>query len=95
MPLQIVIKVTPSSGRQGWTLDKSGKLKCFLKSPAEKGLANKELIKTLANALRVGQDAITILGGLTSRTKRILIQTTMTIQELEAILGIERQQSLL
>jgi len=95
MPLQIIVKVAPSSGRQIWTLDKSGNLKCFLKSPAEKGLANKELIKTLANALRISQDTITILGGLTSRTKRILIQTTMTTQELEAILGIERQQSLL
>lgn len=95
MPLQIVVKVVPSSGRQTWTVDKSGQLKCFLKSRAEKGLANRELIKNLANTLRISQDAITIVGGLTSRTKRILIQTDMTMEQLEAILGIERQQSLL
>ena len=94
MPLQLVVKVVPSSGRQAWTLDKSGQLKCFLKSPPEKGIANKELIKILANALRISQDAITIVGGLTSRTKRILIQTNLTFQQVEAILGIERQQSL-
>ena len=95
MPLQIIVKVTPSSGRQVWTLDKSGNLKCFLKSPPQKGLANKELIKSLASALHMSQDAIAIVGGLTSRTKRILIKTAMTMQELEAILGIERLQSLL
>lgn len=95
MPLQIVIKVSPSSGRQAWTVDKNGQLKCFLKSPPEKGLANKELIKLLAHSLHLSQDAITIVGGLTSRTKRILIQTTMTLSEVESILGIERQQSLL
>ena len=95
MPLQIVVKVVPGSGRQAWTVDKSGQLKCFLKNKAEKGLANKELIKTLANALRVSQDTITIVGGLTARTKRIIIQTNLTVAELEAILGIERQKSLL
>lgn len=95
MAVTIVIKVVPGSGRQAWTVDKSGQLKCFLKSPAEKGLANKELIKSLAHALRISQDSITIVGGLTSRTKRILIQTTMTIEQLEGILGIERQKSLL
>ena len=95
MPVQLIVKVAPSSGRQSWSVDKSGQLKCYLKSPPEKGLANKELVKLLANALRISQDSITIIGGLTSRTKRILIQTTMTMSEIEAILGIERQQSLL
>lgn len=95
MPLQLVVKVAPGSGRQAWTVDKAGQLKCYLKSPPEKGLANKELIKIIANALRISQEAITIIGGLTSRTKRILIQTKMTLPEVEAILGIERQQSLI
>ena len=95
MPVQLIIKVSPSSGRQSWGVDKAGQLKCYLKSPPEKGLANKELIKLLANALRLSQDSITLVGGLTSRTKRILIQTTLTVPEIEALLGIERQQSLL
>ena len=95
MPVQLIIKVAPSSGRQSFVVDKNGQLKCYLKSPPEKGLANKELIKILANALKVSQDAVTIVGGLTSRTKRILIQTTMTLAEVEAILGVERQRSLL
>jgi uncharacterized protein (TIGR00251 family) len=95
MSVQLVVKVAPSSGRQAWSVDKAGQLKCYLKSPPEKGLANKELVKLLASALKVSQDCVSIVGGLTSRTKRILIQTTMTLPEVEAILGIERQQSLL
>ncbi|HML19605.1 MAG TPA: DUF167 domain-containing protein [Candidatus Dependentiae bacterium] len=95
MSLQLIVKVVPSSGKHGWTVDKSGQLKCFLKNPPEKGLANKELVKLLANALRVPQDAITLVGGLTSRTKRLLIETSMTLAQVEQILGIERQQSLL
>jgi len=45
MSLVFDLKVVPRSGRNKWVLDKSGKLKCYLKSPPEKGLANKELIK--------------------------------------------------
>ena len=95
MSLQLIVKVVPSSGKHGWIVDKSGQLKCFLKNPPEKGLANKELVKLLANALRVPQDAITLVGGLTSRTKRLLIETSMTLAQVEQMLGIERQQSLL
>lgn len=95
MPLQILIKVIPSSGRHGWVIDKAGQLKCFLKNPPEKGLANKELVKIIASALRLSQDAVTIIGGLTSRTKRVVIQTAMTVEQFEAVLGIERQRSLL
>ena len=45
MALIITVKVVPASGRNQWVIDKSGALKCFLKSPAEQGKANKELIK--------------------------------------------------
>ena len=39
MSLVIEIKVFPSSGRQKFVIDKSGKLKCYLKNPPEKGKA--------------------------------------------------------
>lgn len=94
MPLQLVVKVVPNSGRQAWTIDKAGQLKCYLKSLPEKGMANKELIKILANSLGITQDAIKLVGGLTTRTKRLLIETNLTSQQVEAILGIERQKSL-
>ncbi len=94
MPLIIDIKVTPSAGRQAWALDKNGGIKCYLKSPPEKGLANKELIKTIAKAVGVSQDKVEILTGETSRTKRIKIAAEMTRQAFLACFGIDEQQPL-
>ena len=88
------IKVTPSSSRQQWTLDKNGTLKCFLKSPPEKGKANKELIELLSNTLGIAKKEIEIISGLTSRKKRVTIPLIISFDELLKKLGIEQQQSL-
>lgn len=68
-----MIKVVPGSGRHGWKLDKAGTLVCYLKSRAEKGLANKELIRLLSKELSVPQADIQIVTGHTSRLKKINI----------------------
>jgi len=94
MPLIFDVKVVPSSGRNQWKLEKSGTLKCFLKSPPERGLANKELIKILSKALSVPQSDVIIISGGTSRNKRIKISVEMTFDELLTLLQVERQQSL-
>ncbi len=95
MALIVTLKVVPGSGRQLCVLDKSGGLKCFLKSPAERGLANAELIKLLAQAAGVPQNSVTIISGQTSRSKRIKIETALMLETLMLRLGIELQQSLL
>lgn len=94
MALIFEVKVVPSSGRNKWVLDKSDMLKCFLKNPPEKGLANKELIKLLAKTLSIPQDEVTIIFGETSRTKRLRIARDMTFDQLLKKLGIEWQQKL-
>lgn len=95
MSLIIEIKVVPSAGKQAWILDKSGRLKCFLKSPPERGLANAELITMLAKALRVTQQQIEIITGQTSRIKKVKIMTALTFEQLLRHVGIDRQTSLL
>lgn len=94
MALVIEIKVVPQSGRSGFVLDKSGKLKCYLKSPAERGLANSELVKTIAKTLGLAQDKVTLVSGQTSRNKRVKIDAEMTLEQVIAKVGIEKQQSL-
>ena len=91
MALVFDVKVVPSSGRVAWKLDKSGILKCYLKSPPERGLANKELIKLLSKALSVPQADVTIASGATSRKKRLRVGLDMTFEQLLNALGIERQ----
>jgi len=88
------VKVTPSSGRKGWSLDKSGNLKCHLKSPAEQGKANQELIKNLAKALDIPQGMISIISGKQSRHKRIQIDVEMTFNQLLERLGVDWQMDM-
>lgn len=89
--LSFEIKVTPSSGRQGFSLDKSGMLKCALKSPAERNKANEELIVLLAHQLGLRKDQIFIASGLTSRKKRLKVETLLSYEEILAKLGVGKQ----
>ncbi len=95
MPLLFEVKVVPSSGRNKWVLEKSGKLKCYLKNPPEKGKANKELIKLIAKALSLAQGKIAIVSGATNRNKLVKIESDFSYDQLLQLLGIERQKSLL
>lgn len=88
------VKVFPASGRKGWSIDKSGNLKCYLKSPAEQGKANEELIKSLSKALGITQDMISITSGAQSRKKRIKIDVEMTFNALLEHLGIDWQMDM-
>ena len=69
------IKVIPGSGKQILELDRTGRLKCFLKSPAEKGKANKELIKLLSKKLSMPQKDITIIRGAAARNKVVKVDS--------------------
>lgn len=73
----VEIKVITASGRQKFTIDKSGILKCFLKSIPEKGKANNELIKILSKKLKIAQNEIKITSGITSHKKRLKINSNL------------------
>jgi hypothetical protein len=93
--LRIIIKVIPSSGKIGCILaKKSDELKCFVKSPPERGKANAELIKYLAKKLSVQQNSIKIIAGSQSRKKIIAIDADITHNQLMNALGIVKQQKL-
>ena len=81
MPFIFEVKVFPSSGKKGWSIDKSGNLKCYLKSPAEQGKANDELIKNVAKALRITQNMVSIISGEQSRKKRVRVEADMTFNQ--------------
>jgi uncharacterized protein (TIGR00251 family) len=88
------VKVTPSSSKKGWVMDKSGQLKCHVKSPAEDGKANAELIKSLSKALDIPQHMIAIVSGEHARNKRIKIDVEMTFNQLLEHLGIDWQMDM-
>ena len=88
------IKVIPGSGKKGWDLDKAGNLKCYLKSPAQQGKANEELIKSLAKKLGIPQSMVTIVSGVQSKKKRIQVDVEMTYNKLLELLGIDWQMDM-
>ncbi len=94
MALVFDVKVVPRSGCFGWAINKTGQLKCYLKSSPEKGKANKELIKSVAKALGISSDMVTIIVGKTGRKKKIKIDIEMTFNMLLESLGIEWQMDM-
>lgn len=94
MALIIDIKVTPSSGRSAFVLDKSGRLKAFLESPPEDGKANRELIKLFAQSLKCPQVVVTLVAGATSRNKKIMVDLPLSFDEILSKLGLAVQTKL-
>ncbi len=94
MLVTITIKAVPSSGRQALERSKSGIIKCYLKSPAERGKANSELIKFLAKTLGVPQQDVELVVGHTDRTKIVRIQTNLDQAMVFERLGLPVQASI-
>jgi uncharacterized protein len=92
MSFFVEVKVVPNAGRQKCILDKSGQLKCYIKSLPEKGKANAELIKMFSSALKVPKSAISIQSGLISRKKRLKIEKDISFDQLLHSLGIYIKQ---
>jgi len=84
--LIIDISVTTSSGRQAFLLDKSGILKCYLKSAPEHGKANDEIIEILVKKLKIAKNLINIISGRTSRKKKVKIDIDLEYQDLLKII---------
>ena len=72
--IELRLRVLPSSSRQAVEILPDGTVKASLKSPPEKGKANRELVKVLARLLHVKRGEIKIKSGLKSREKSILIR---------------------
>ncbi len=89
--LVVTIKVMPSSGCIQWVQEKSGQIKCYLKSAPEKGQANKELIKLIAKGLSIHQSSISIISGMTTRLKMIRIVAPITIEQFLAAFNMHKE----
>lgn len=75
------VKVFPSSGKHVVVIDKSGGIRCYVKSAPEDGKANKEVIKLLADLCHVPMKHVSIKRGLLDRKKYIAIDVNLTLEE--------------
>jgi uncharacterized protein YggU (UPF0235/DUF167 family) len=63
--------------------DAAGTLHIHIKEIPEKGKANKSIIKILSKLLKIPQQQITIIGGITTTLKKILIKKEKTEDEIK------------
>jgi len=94
MALIIMLKIVPASGKIVWVYDKQGRIKLFIKSPAQQGKANKEIIKIIAQALRIAQTSVSIISGQTVPTKLIKIDVELSLTVFLQRVGLDVQQPL-
>lgn len=80
--MRLLVTVVPKSGRFEIT-QKEGKLRIFLKSPAESNKANLELVRELGRMLKC---RVSIASGLASRKKTLEIP--LKEEELKIMLKI-------
>lgn len=73
MPI-IQVKVTPNASKNEIVGSEEDLLRIRIKGVPEKGRVNEELIAFLAKKLKIAKSQITILGGHTSRLKRLKIE---------------------
>jgi len=68
------VKAQPRSSRAGLDGVIGDAVKVRVKSAPVDGRANKELIETIADAMRLPKSSVVFKGGETSKTKRILLK---------------------
>ncbi|MBN1521824.1 MAG: YggU family protein [Candidatus Aureabacteria bacterium] len=83
--VSLFIKVTPSSPKNQISGIGEDSLQIRIKSPPEKGKANRELVSFLAKLLDVPKNSITITRGETSRRKKVFICGVTTERALKAL----------
>ena len=88
MSVFIEIYVVPGSGKQECVLDDAGNIKWYLKSPADRGKANQELIAALARLLKIPRHSIYIKSGMTTRRKLIKLPIDLSREEILRCIGI-------
>jgi uncharacterized protein (TIGR00251 family) len=95
MALVIEVKVVPRAGSQRWLFDKNGALKCYLKNPAQRGLANEELINLISKVLKIPRTEVILMSGATSRKKMVKINRELSWKDFLYALNIEITDSFL
>ena len=71
---ELRIRVTPRASRNEVVGERGESIAIKLTAPPVKGAANKALLDFLARKLRVPASALSIVGGETSREKRVRVE---------------------
>ena len=91
--VRLRVRVTPRAGRDHIDGARDGVLRVRLAAPPVEGRANDALIRFLAKTLALPRRDVRLVGGETSREKRLVVES-VGAEELHARLGIPPDQRL-
>lgn len=86
--LSFIARIIPRASKSEIVGEHDGALKIRIASPPVNGAANAELIKLLSKAFGVSKSEIEILGGQTSKTKKLRIKNA-TVEKVAQILNLK------
>lgn len=72
--LAFTVRVVPRASRSAIVGEHDGALRVRIAAPPVEGAANEELIRTLAQALKVSRSAVQITAGHSSKTKHVSVE---------------------
>jgi uncharacterized protein (TIGR00251 family) len=84
--IHFTVQVVPRASRSAIVGEHDGALRVRVAAPPVEGAANEELIRTLSRALNVPRHAVEIMGGHTSKLKRVRVSGS-SLNHLESLLG--------
>ncbi len=68
------VRVVPRASKSEVAGEHDGALRVRVAAPPVEGAANEELVRTLARALGVAPRAVEVVGGLSSKNKRVRVR---------------------
>jgi uncharacterized protein len=72
--LTFAVRIAPRASRSEISGEHDGALRVRIAAPPVDGAANRELIRVIARALKVPQNAIEIIAGANSKNKTVRVQ---------------------
>jgi uncharacterized protein len=81
------VRVVPRASNSEIVGEHDGSLKVKVSSPPVGGAANSEVVRLLAKSLGLPRSAVTLVSGLTSKTKQMRIDG-VTAAEIRKLLGV-------
>ena len=76
--VRVTLRVQPKAARDGFRGTRGGALKVAVSAAPEGGKANQAVIELLAECLRIAKSRISVISGVTSQNKLVLISAAST-----------------
>lgn len=87
MGCRLEVRVAPKSGRDAVVVEESGRVKVWVTAAPERGKANEAVVALLAKVLGVPKGSVSVVRGLSSRNKVLVVKGLSEPEARERLAG--------